>query len=38
MSDETATKPFVFDYERAKETIKRVLGEYLNDDEITKGS
>ena len=35
MADETAIKPFVFDYERAKETIKRVLGEYLNDDEIT---
>ena len=29
-------KPFEFEYERAKETIKRVLGEYLNDDEITK--
>ena len=29
-------KPFEFDYERAKKTIKRVLGEYLNDDEITK--
>lgn len=36
MADETEKKPFVFDYERAKETIKRVLGEILTEDEITK--
>lgn len=37
VADETEIKkPFEFDYERAKETIKRVLGKYLNDDEITK--
>lgn len=36
MADQTEKKPFEFDYERAKETIKRVLGEILTEDEITK--
>jgi hypothetical protein len=36
MADETEKEEFVFDYERAKETIKRVLGEILTEEEITK--
>jgi hypothetical protein len=36
MADEPKKEEFVFDYERAKETIKRVLGEILTEDEITK--